>query len=73
MFLEEAVSGSKEFNVTEGRDEVKVYTDTDVTISFWSVELNSWGPEIDVVAPGDFVAVCGGLARVTGTARVVVC
>lgn len=73
MFLEESITGSKEFTVSESREEVKVYTDADVTIAFWSVKLNSWGPEIDIVAPGDFVAVLSANARITGTARVVVC
>lgn len=73
MFLEEQVTGSKVFNVSDTLEEVRVYTDTDVTIAFWSVKLNSYGPEINIAAPGDFVGVCGGLARITGTARVVVC
>lgn len=73
MFYEGNVSGSANFNVSDGREEVKVYTDADVTLSFFSTALNSWGPEIEVIAPGDFVGVCGGLVRITGTARVVVC
>lgn len=73
MFFEANVTSSATFNVSDGLEEIKVYTDADVTISFFSTALNSWGPEIEVAAPGDFVAVCSGLARITGTARVVVC
>lgn len=73
MFFEDNVSGSATFNVSDTLEEMTVYTDADVSVAFFSTGLNSWGPEIEVTAPGDFVAVCSGLARITGTARVVVC
>lgn len=73
MFLEESITGSKEFNVPDTREEIRVYTDSDVTVSYYSQSLKSWGPEIEVTAPGDFVAVISGNVRITGTARVVVC
>lgn len=71
--MQENVSGSKEFTIPDTREEVRVYVDSDVTISYFDPKLNNWGPEIDIVAPGDFIAVINGNARITGTARVIVC
>lgn len=73
MFFEGNITDSQVIPVPDTREEIKVYTDTDVTVSFFSFKLNDWGPEIDVIAPGDFVVTCGNQMRVTGTARVVVC
>lgn len=73
MIYEGAVSGGKElYNFPDSRDEVKVYTDADITIAFWLPFAETYGPEIAVTAPGDFVAVCNARGRITGTANVVV-
>lgn len=59
-----------DFNFPLARDEVRVYTTADITIAFRNTKNESFGDEIEVAAPGGFVAVCGSIGRITGTAYV---
>lgn len=73
MIFEGQITGGKEiYNFPSQREEVKVYTTSDITIAFWINHAKSYGAEIEVTSPGGFIGVCGSQARVTGTADVVI-
>lgn len=56
-------------NFPEGR-EVQIHTDADLTVAFYFPKTNSWGGEISVEAPGQWVGAGSYLGRITGTANV---
>lgn len=69
VIFEGAVSSVEEvYNFPEGR-EVQVHTDADVTVAFWFPKTETWGGEIDITAPGDYLGVGSYRGRITGTAN----
>jgi hypothetical protein len=60
------------YNFPVGREEVRVYTDADITIEFWMGGIKAYGDPVAVVAPGSFVGVCGSQGRITGAANVTI-
>ena len=70
VIFEGAVASTKNVdNFPEGR-EVQVHTDADLTVAFWFPITKTWGGEILVEAPGQWLGVGSYLGRITGTANV---
>jgi hypothetical protein len=69
MIYQGIVSGTQIIeNVPSGNNkEVQIYTDADVSIAFWMPDLDDFGAEIEVAAPGGFVGASHYKARITGS------
>ncbi len=69
LYDNEITTTAEVYNLPEG-DEVQIHTDADITIAFWNPRLKAYGPEIDILTPGNFVGVGHNRARLTGAANV---
>jgi hypothetical protein len=69
LYDNEITTTDEVYNLPEGQ-EVQIHTDADITIAFWNPRLKAYGPEIDILAPGNFVGVGHNKARLTGAANV---
>lgn len=69
LYDNEITTTDEVYNLPEGQ-EVQIHTDDNITIAFWNPRLKAYGPEIDIIPPGNFVGVGHNKARLTGAANV---
>jgi len=69
LFDAEITTTAEVLNLPAGQ-EVQIHTDADITIAYWNPRLKAYGPEIDILTPGNFVGVGHNKARLTGAANV---
>jgi hypothetical protein len=69
LFDAEITTTAEVFNLPIG-DEIQIHTDADITIAYWNPRLGVYGPEIDIITPGNYVGVGHNRARLTGAANV---